>query len=116
MPPPAHIALICFDDSVELAESPECTLEQRFFDIGEEHAMTMRIVLAGLLAIGLASSANAGVPVAPLKSGSGLTRVAEGCGPGRWRGPGGRCHPMFDGRACPPGYHLGPDHRRCWPN
>jgi hypothetical protein len=78
--------------------------------------MTMRIVLAGLLAIGLASSANAGMPVAPLKASAGLTRVAEGCGPGMWRGPGGRCHPMFNGRACPPGYHLGAEHRRCWPN
>jgi hypothetical protein len=42
--------------------------------------------------------------------------VAEGCGAGWWRGPGGRCHPMFNGRACPPGYHLGPERRRCWPN
>jgi hypothetical protein len=42
--------------------------------------------------------------------------VAEGCGRGFWRGPGGMCHPMFNGRACPPGYHLGPERRRCWPN
>jgi hypothetical protein len=42
--------------------------------------------------------------------------VAERCGAGWWRGPGGRCHPMFNGRACPPGYHLGPERRRCWPN
>jgi hypothetical protein len=26
------------------------------------------------------------------------------------------CHPMFDGRACPPGYHIGPERKKCWPN
>ena len=75
-----------------------------------------KVVLAALLAVGVATSANAGISVAPLKSDSGVTRVAEGCGPGLWRGPGGRCHPMFNGRACPPGYHLGPEGKRCWPN
>jgi hypothetical protein len=45
-----------------------------------------------------------------------VTRVAERCGPGFWRGPRGVCHPMFNGRACPPGYHLGPERKRCWPN
>jgi hypothetical protein len=66
--------------------------------------------------VGLATVANAGV-IAPVgKADSLITRVAEGCGPGWWRGPGGRCHPMFNGRACPPGYHLGPERRRCWPN
>jgi hypothetical protein len=78
--------------------------------------MTMRTILAAVLAIGLASSANAAMPVAPLKGDIGIKRIAEGCGPGLWRGPGGRCHPMFNGRACPPGYHLGPEHHRCWPN
>ena len=48
--------------------------------------------------------------------GPAVTLVAEGCGPGWWRGPGGHCHPMAMGRACPPGYHLGPEGRRCWPN
>jgi hypothetical protein len=76
----------------------------------------MRTILAAVLAIGLASSANAAMPVAPLKGDIGITRIAEGCGPGFWRGEGGRCHPMFNGRACPRGYHLGPEHHRCWPN
>jgi hypothetical protein len=50
------------------------------------------------------------------KTDSLVIKAAEGCGPGFWRGPHGRCHPMFDGRACPPGYHLGPERKRCWPN
>jgi hypothetical protein len=75
-----------------------------------------KILFAALLAVSVATSANAGISVAPLKSDYGVSRVAEGCGPGMWRGPGGRCHPMFNGRACPPGYHLGAEHRRCWPN
>lgn len=75
-----------------------------------------RIVFAALLAVGVATSANAGVSVAPLKTEAGVTRVAAGCGAGMWRGAGGVCHPMATGRACPAGYHLGPDHRRCWPN
>lgn len=75
-----------------------------------------RIIFASLLAIGVATSANAGVSIAPLKSETGLTRVAEGCGAGWWRGPGGHCHPMYNGRACPRGYHLGAERRRCWPN
>jgi len=35
--------------------------------------------------------------------------AAEGCGPGWWRGPGGWCHPMAVARACPVGWHLGPE-------
>jgi len=45
-----------------------------------------------------------------------IVKVAEGCGPRFWRGPGGRCHPFAVGRACPVGYHLGPEGKRCWPN
>jgi hypothetical protein len=79
--------------------------------------MVRSIVLGATFIIGLATVANAGIVVAPVgKTDSLITRVAEGCGPGWWRGPGGRCHPMFNGRACPPGYHLGPERRRCWPN
>lgn len=46
----------------------------------------------------------------------GAANAAEGCGPGWWRGPGGFCHPMAVARACPVGWHLGPEGRRCWPN
>ena len=79
--------------------------------------MVRSIVLSAALAFGLATAANARVVSAPLGNTDSLVvKVAEGCGPGWWRGPGGRCHPMFNGRACPRGYHLGPERRRCWPN
>jgi hypothetical protein len=76
------------------------------------------IYLGAALAFGLATAAvAAGVtPVLTGPAASNVTTVAEGCGRGEWRGPNGRCHPMFDGRACPPGYHLGPERKRCWPN
>jgi len=80
--------------------------------------MMMRTILLGTaLAFGLATVASATVIPAPIgNAGSTVVKVAEGCGPGYWRGPGGRCHPFAVGRACPRGYHLGPEHRRCWPN
>lgn len=80
--------------------------------------MISKLFLSAALIVGLATSAVAGIiAVAPLGSSAPvITRVAEGCGPGFWRGPGGRCHPMAMNRACPRGYHLGPQGRRCWPN
>ena len=44
---------------------------------------------------------------------------AGSCGPGRQPGLNGVCHPdawFAFRRACPPGTHLGPYGRRCWPN
>ena len=78
----------------------------------------MRTVFLGVaLAFGLATVAGAAVTPAPVgNANSPVIKAAEGCGPGFWRGPGGKCHPMFDGRACPPGYHLGPEGKKCWPN
>jgi len=79
--------------------------------------MFRSIVLSAVLACGLASAASAGISPAPVGTAGGLViKVAEGCGPGFWRAPDGRCHPMFNGRACPPGYHLGPERKRCWPD
>ena len=53
-----------------------------------------------------------------------IVRVAEGCGPDRYRGPGGACHRFgrgpypggywgpyqyaYGGNGCPPGYWRGP--------
>ena len=75
------------------------------------------IILGAALVLSLASTASAGISPAPIsKAGDLVINVAEGCGRGWWRGPGGRCHPMPRGRACPRGYHLGPQGRRCWPN
>jgi len=83
----------------------------------KEELMIRALLLGAALAFTAAAIANAAVVSAPISTGdSVLIKVAEGCGPGRWRGPGGRCHPFAVGRACPPGYHLGPEGRRCWPN
>lgn len=50
---------------------------------------------------------------------SGVQLAQGACGPGRHAGLNGVCHPdsWFTRRmACPPGMHLGPYGRRCWPN
>jgi hypothetical protein len=79
--------------------------------------MVKTIVLSGALAFGLVSAASAGIAYTPIaKPDSAISKVAEGCGAGWWRGPEGRCHPMAVGRACPPGYHLGAEGKKCWPN
>jgi hypothetical protein len=54
--------------------------------------------------------------VAGVVSFAGAANAAEGCGAGWWRGPNGFCHPMATNRACPVGWHLGPEGRRCHPN
>jgi hypothetical protein len=61
------------------------------------------LVLSASLALGMIAFA-------------GAAQAAEGCGPGMWRGPGGWCHPMAVNRACPVGWHLGPEGERCLPN
>ena len=80
--------------------------------------MTMKGVFFGVaLAFGVSTAVSAAMIPAPLgTTDSAVVKVAEGCGPGFWRGPGGRCHPFAVSRACPRGYHLGPEGRRCWPN
>jgi hypothetical protein len=83
--------------------------------------MIRTIALAGslgvALAFGLATTSNAAMLPGPVGPNADLTiKVAEGCGPGMWRGPAGHCHPFAHGRLCPPGYHIGPEGRRCWPN
>jgi hypothetical protein len=78
---------------------------------------TRTILLSVALVFSLATAADATVMPAPIAAdNTAIVKVAEGCGPGWWRGPGGRCHPFAVGRACPWGYHLGPWGRRCWPN
>jgi hypothetical protein len=50
------------------------------------------------------------------------TLVYGGCGPRGHRGPYGGCRAGGQwggyglGRPCPPGFHLGPHGRKCWPN
>ena len=77
-----------------------------------------KLLMSAAFIVGLATSAYAGVVMAPSSDTTSvsITRVAEGCGPDRWRDDHGRCHPMAHNRACPRGYHLGPEGERCWPN
>jgi len=78
---------------------------------------TKAVALGAALAFSLATAAGAAILPVPVNPSADLTiRIAEGCGPGFWRGPGGRCHPLAQGRLCPPGFHIGPEGRRCWPN
>ena len=77
----------------------------------------IRSILGAALVLGMATAASATIVAAPpAKTDALIVKVAQGCGPGFWRGPGGRCHPYVRHRACPRGYHLGPRGRRCWPN
>ncbi len=80
--------------------------------------MMSRVVLGAALAFGLATAAGAAFmpPALTGNAASAVVKVAEGCGAGFWRGPEGRCHPFAVGRACPRGYHLGPQGKRCHPN
>lgn len=79
--------------------------------------------IAAALALSLtAAVAQAGPLVAPAPDPSafGVQRAAGNvCGPGQRQGMNGVCHSdaWFTRRAyCPPGSHLGPAGRRCWPN
>jgi len=79
--------------------------------------MLRTMLMGAALVIGMSSVAGAAVMPAPIGDSSvGIVKVAEGCGPGWWRGPAGECRPMARNRLCPRGFHIGPDGRRCWPN
>jgi hypothetical protein len=80
--------------------------------------MIRTIALGAALAFSLVTASNAAMLPAPVDTPSDLTiKVAEGCGKGFWRGPHGACHPMAGpNRFCPPGFHIGPEGHRCWPN
>jgi hypothetical protein len=80
----------------------------------------MRLLAASLLSLGLglagvsASQAMPVAPIAPPQAASGdIIQVAQGCGPGFHRGPGGMCRPLY---SCPPGWHTGPYGKHCVPN
>jgi hypothetical protein len=79
--------------------------------------MIRSVLVSSVLALSLMTGASAAMAPAPLSNtDSSFIKVAEGCGAGYWRGPQGRCHPFAVNRACPPGYHLGPERKKCWPN
>ena len=87
--------------------------------------MLKSVVAFSILSLGTIGAAHAmTVPGPASLGGNAIVQVGEGCGGGMWRGPGGRCIP-FNGPGgsyrgttieCPPGYHIGPDRGRCWPN
>ena len=83
----------------------------------------IRTFLALPLAAALMSTANAApVVVQQIEIQPGVEQVAQGCGPARYRGPGGACHRygtgpypggyygryVWTGNECPPGYWRGP--------
>jgi hypothetical protein len=79
------------------------------------------IALSAALALGCVTVCSAAILPAPTAGGVDVVKIAEGCGPGWWRGPHGACHPGGWGgagywRACPPGMHVGVYGHRCWPN
>ena len=77
----------------------------------------MKLAAASVLALGLGLagvSASQAMPVGPLApSQTEVTQVAQGCGPGMHRGPGGFCRPLYN---CPAGWHPGPYGKQCFPN
>jgi hypothetical protein len=81
------------------------------------NTMVRSLILSVAMVMGIATIANAGFGPGAIGNPDKLwIRIAEECGPGWWRGPEGRCHPMAKGRVCPKGYHLGPEGGRCLPN
>ncbi len=86
----------------------------------------MKLVAATILGtglmLGLGAQAQAAIAVQPLQSEAPIVKTFGGCGPMGHRGPYGGCRAggqwggYVPGRACPPGFHIGPYGRRCWPN
>ena len=74
-------------------------------------ARTSALVL-GAGGLFLATASEAQMPVAPLKSEIAFTQIAQGCGPGRWRGFGGWCRGSSN-RRCKPGYDWDDKGRPC---
>ena len=67
--------------------------------------MKTLIAVTFVAPLGFAASAQA-MPFSQAPADGLTTKVADGCGPGRVRGPAGRCH--WRGavaRPCPPGMH-----------
>ncbi|MBP1178876.1 GCG_CRPN prefix-to-repeats domain-containing protein [Methylobacterium sp. PvR107] len=86
----------------------------------------LKVLGPAVLLVALAAPASA-LPLvqAAVSAGPGdaqIIQVYGGCGPYGHRGPYGGCRPggqrggYSRGVACPPGFHIGPYGRRCWPN
>ncbi len=69
----------------------------------------LTLVLGAAIAATACSQVQA-MPIEPLSEASPMVvQVADGCGGGRYRGPGGACH--WYGRGPYPGGYYGPYHR-----
>ena len=66
------------------------------------------LVLGAAIAAATSSQLQA-MPSEPVSDASPVVQVANGCGPGRYRGPGGACH--WYGRGPYPGGYYGPYRR-----
>ena len=78
--------------------------------------MLKTLSLAAALALGSFAPAMALPSVPALPGHDAVIPVRDGCGPGGFRDGYGYCRPIYRPRACPPGYHLGRNGDRCWPN
>ncbi len=88
----------------------------RQFTIG-----SLATIAGAFTMLAVATTAEAAIPPAPVgdPATAGVQRIVDACGPGRRPGANGVCHPdsWFTRRlSCPPGMHLGPGSRHCWPN
>jgi len=88
---------------------------------------TIKTCLSALLLMSSLQTATAGLQISSMSgqlqpiSSSDIETVAVRCGPGTFENHRGVCRPAserraYSNRACPPGYHLGPHRKWCWPN
>jgi hypothetical protein len=82
---------------------------------GKEKSMKLLVASAFAVGFGLMAASAQAMPVYPVDKSAPneIIRVAQGCGPGFHRGPGGACRPLF---SCPPGWHPGPYGKKCFRN
>lgn len=78
----------------------------------------MKILIASAIVAGAGLIGAAATQAMPLSSppqlqAAPIVKVAEGCGPHGFRGPGGHCRPRY---SCPPGWHPGPHGWHCFRN
>ena len=79
-------------------------------------------LVGAAMTLGLAAQAQAEIAIQPLGGDAQIIQVYGGCGPMGHRGPYGGCRTggqwggYVPGRSCPPGFHVGPYGRHCWPN
>jgi hypothetical protein len=86
----------------------------------ERRRRDMKALLGLVTAVALTMPVQAARTVVPMVTSAAPVILIEGdCGRDYHRDERGFCRPNWremEGRACPPGYHLGSEGRRCWPN